>query len=105
MGSESLQIQLPWVYVPSTGITIAVPLVYGGICQVVAGMWEMASGNTFGATSFSSFGAYWITIGVMSIIKDTTENGDTCQAETLMGVFMMVCAVAPITVIEIDRHA
>lgn len=55
---------------------------------------EMAIGNTFGATSFSSYGAYWITIGVMSIVKDTTENGDTCQAETLMGVFMMVCAVA-----------
>ncbi|KAJ5538867.1 hypothetical protein N7494_008346 [Penicillium frequentans] len=75
--------------ISSTGITTALPLVYGGIVQLVSGMWEMAIGNTFGATSFSSYGAYWITIGVMAMVKDTTENGDACQAETLMGVFMM----------------
>ncbi|KAJ5639002.1 uncharacterized protein N7484_006864 [Penicillium longicatenatum] len=73
----------------STGITIALPLIYGGLVQLISGMWEMAIGNTFGATSFSSYGAYWITFGVMSMIEGTTENGDTCQAETLMGVFMM----------------
>ncbi|KAJ5797331.1 uncharacterized protein N7503_006627 [Penicillium pulvis] len=75
--------------ISSTGITTALPLVYGGIVQLVSGMWEMAIGNTFGATSFSSYGAYWITIGVMAMVKDTTESGDTCQAEKLMGVFMM----------------
>lgn len=54
----------------------------------------MAIGNTFGATSFSSYGAYWITIGVMSMIEGTTDSRNTYQAETLMGVFMMVCALA-----------
>ncbi len=35
-------------------------LAYGGVAQLLAGMWEFAKGNTFGATAFSSFGAFWI---------------------------------------------
>jgi succinate-acetate transporter protein len=39
---------------------IAVALAYGGIAQLLAGMWEFRTGNTFGATAFTSFGAFWI---------------------------------------------
>ncbi len=35
-------------------------LFYGGIGQLLAGMWEFRKGNTFGATAFSSFGAFWL---------------------------------------------
>ena len=35
-------------------------LAYGGIGQFAAGMWEFAKGNTFGATAFSSYGAFWL---------------------------------------------
>jgi hypothetical protein len=34
---------------------------YGGLAQLLAGMWEFKRGNTFGATAFSSFGAFWLT--------------------------------------------
>jgi len=45
-----------------TGAAIAVPLAfgYGGLVQLLAGMWEMAVGNTFGATALSSYGGFWI---------------------------------------------
>ena len=33
---------------------------YGGIGQLLAGMWEFTKGNTFGATAFSSYGAFWL---------------------------------------------
>ena len=33
---------------------------YGGIAQLLAGMWEFAKGNTFGAVAFSSYGAFWM---------------------------------------------
>jgi uncharacterized protein len=33
---------------------------YGGLAQLLAGMWEFRRGNTFGATAFSSFGAFWL---------------------------------------------
>lgn len=37
-----------------------VALFYGGIVQVLAGMWEFVKGNTFGAVAFSSYGAFWL---------------------------------------------
>ncbi len=38
----------------------ALALAYGGIAQLVAGIWEFRTGNTFGAVAFCSFGAFWI---------------------------------------------
>ena len=39
---------------------LSVALAYGGIAQLLAGMWEFRTGNTFGAVAFSSFGAFWL---------------------------------------------
>ena len=33
---------------------------YGGLAQFLAGMWEFRTGNTFGATAFSTYGAFWM---------------------------------------------
>jgi uncharacterized protein len=33
---------------------------YGGAAQLLAGMWEFPSGNTFGALAFTSYGAFWL---------------------------------------------
>jgi succinate-acetate transporter protein len=35
-------------------------LAYGGGAQLLAGMWEFRNKNVFGATAFSSYGAFWI---------------------------------------------
>jgi succinate-acetate transporter protein len=35
-------------------------LAYGGIVQLLAGMWEFRRNNTFGATAFSTYGAFWL---------------------------------------------
>jgi succinate-acetate transporter protein len=41
-------------------IVLGLALAWGGIAQLLAGMWEFVKGNTFGAVAFSSFGAFWI---------------------------------------------
>ena len=41
-------------------IVLGVALAYGGFAQLLAGMWEFRKGNVFGATAFTSFGAFWI---------------------------------------------
>src|SRR5450432_1312436 len=41
-------------------IVFGLALFYGGIAQVLAGMWEFRTGNTFGAVAFTSFGAFWL---------------------------------------------
>ncbi len=35
-------------------------LAYGGLAQVIAGIWEFRTGNTFGAVAFCSYGTFWI---------------------------------------------
>jgi succinate-acetate transporter protein len=49
------------------GIMIGLALAYGGIGQFAAGMWEFRSGNTFGATAFTSYGAFWIAFALILI--------------------------------------
>src|SRR6266699_3066318 len=46
--------------VSGLAMVVGVALFYGGIGQLLAGMWEFRTGNTFGATAFTSFGAFWI---------------------------------------------
>jgi uncharacterized protein len=41
-------------------VVLSLALAYGGIAQLLAGMWEFRTGNTFGAVAFSSFGAFWL---------------------------------------------
>jgi succinate-acetate transporter protein len=41
-------------------IVFGLALAYGGIAQVLAGLWEFRTGNTFGAVAFCSFGAFWL---------------------------------------------
>ena len=48
----------------SAGEPIVFPLglFYGGLAQFMAGMWEFRNNNTFGATAFTSYGAFWIAL-------------------------------------------
>ena len=41
-------------------VVLGLALAYGGGAQLLAGMWEFRKGNVFGATAFSSYGAFWI---------------------------------------------
>jgi succinate-acetate transporter protein len=42
------------------GAVLGLALAYGGLAQLLAGMWEFRTGNTFGAVAFTSYGAFWI---------------------------------------------
>lgn len=48
-----------------TIIIVGLAMFYGGIAQLLAGMWEFRSGNTFGATAFSSYGAFWLSFAAL----------------------------------------
>jgi succinate-acetate transporter protein len=39
---------------------LGLALFYGGLAQLLAGMWEFVKGNTFGALAFTSYGAFWM---------------------------------------------
>jgi succinate-acetate transporter protein len=46
-------------------IVLGLALAYGGLAQLLAGMWEFRTGNTFGAVAFTSFGAFWLSFAVL----------------------------------------
>jgi len=64
-------------------IVVGAAFAYGGLVQLLAGMWEMAIGNTFGATALSSYGGFWIgtaiilTPGGFEIISESGTQFDT----------------------------
>jgi uncharacterized protein len=57
-------------------IVLSLALAYGGLAQLLAGMWEFRTGNTFGATAFASFGAFWISFWAFEqfFAKDITDK-------------------------------
>ncbi|MDT0386076.1 acetate uptake transporter [Streptomyces dubilierae] len=50
--------------VARTGLATCVAVFLGGGAQLLAGLQEYRTRNVFGATSFTAFGLFWITIGV-----------------------------------------
>ena len=57
-------------------VVLGLALAYGGVAQLLAGMWEFRTGNTFGAVAFTSFGAFWISFWALQVFyaKDITGN-------------------------------
>ncbi len=50
------------------GTIIPLAIFWGGLCQLLAGMFEMRKGNTFGFTAFSSYGAFWLFVAFLLIL-------------------------------------
>src|SRR3954454_23584918 len=62
-------------------IVFGVALAYGGLAQVLAGMWEFRTGNTFGATAFTSYGAFWLSFwAFVQFFEDKVPKADAGHA-------------------------
>ncbi|SRR5665811_1028229 len=83
-------------------VVLGLALAYGGIVQVLAGMWEFRTGNTFGAVAFSSFGAFWLSFWALEAFyaKDITGNVGHAVGLYLWGwaIFTAYMAVAAMRV-------
>jgi len=53
----------------SIGVVLPMAFFYGGLAQVLAGIWEFKSNNIFGATCFTSFGAFWMGLALMVVLE------------------------------------
>src|SRR6476646_7073602 len=56
------------------GIWIGAALFYGGLTQLLAGMWEFRNRNVFGATAFSSYGGFWLALGAFTVLAVTSSS-------------------------------
>jgi succinate-acetate transporter protein len=73
-------------------IAVTVAFGYGGLVQLLAGMWEMAVGNTFGATALSSYGGFWISYAILLTPAFSLQEPDgpyKGDAASPIGFFLM----------------
>src|SRR5215470_14342803 len=54
-----------WIPKPGEPVVLGLAFGYGGLAQFCAGMWEFKRNNTFGATAFTSYGAFWIAFALL----------------------------------------
>lgn len=87
---------------PSGGLQVVLPLafIYGGLMQIVAGVLEAKTGNTFGMTTFISYGAFWVWfalllwLGGLKLLDLSVVGGAIDVALILWGVFTLYMWVA-----------
>ncbi|KAJ2781835.1 hypothetical protein H4R18_002644 [Coemansia javaensis] len=74
-------------------VVLGLAFFYGGLCQLLAGMWEFVQNNTFGATAFSSYGGFWMSYAAIitpgfGVLSTLEEAGGTAKSHAL-GIFLL----------------
>jgi succinate-acetate transporter protein len=55
-------------------IWVGLALFYGGLTQLLAGMWEFRNRNVFGATAFSTYGGFWMSLGLFVVLAVVSKS-------------------------------
>ncbi len=55
-------------------IWVGPAIFYGGLAQFAAGMWEFRNRNVFGATAFTTYGGFWMGLGLFIILGVDTSR-------------------------------
>lgn len=87
---------------PSGGEDVVIPLAlaYGGLIQLIAGLLEFRTGNTFGMVAFLSYGAFWWWFAILLLfagngLLDLSKAGPTIGVALLLwGVFTFYMWIA-----------
>lgn len=74
---------------------LGVALFYGGVVQIVAGVWELIMENSFGATVFTGYGGFWMSFAVLTMGGFDIESSYSSPAEfdNALGLFFLAWAV------------
>jgi succinate-acetate transporter protein len=72
-------------------IVLSLALAYGGLAQLLAGMWEFRTGNTFGATAFCSYGAFWLSY--WAFVEFFADKVPAADAGHAVGLYLIAWAI------------
>lgn len=75
-----------WTEPTTTYVTIAFALFFGGLVQLLAGMWEFRRNNMFAATAFSCYGGFWLSYGIYIVLS----SGGVIPESGAQGLQMML---------------
>jgi uncharacterized protein len=72
-------------------VLLPIALFYGGIAQLLAGMWEFIKNNTFGAVAFTSYGSFWL--GFAAYVKFVAPGLPAAQAHEATGLLLLAWTI------------
>ncbi len=79
----------------SEGVVMGLALFYGGLVQLLAGMWEFINGNLFAAVAFSSYGGFWMSFAALFIkafgFLDGYTNANDLHND--LGIYLLAWAI------------
>jgi succinate-acetate transporter protein len=58
-------------FFPLDAMILGMGIFYGGVGQIIVGIMEWKKNNTFGATAFTSYGLFWLTLVALIILPQT----------------------------------
>ena len=79
---------------PAAGEPVVIPLAmaFGGTAQLIAGIMEFKTGNVFGATAFTAYGAFWWWFALL-ILLGGNHILDLSGAGSAIGVCLLLWGV------------
>jgi succinate-acetate transporter protein len=72
-------------------VVFGLALAYGGLAQMLAGMWEFRTGNTFGAVAFTSYGAFWLSF--WAFVQFYAPKVPTAETGHAVGLFLIAWGI------------
>ncbi len=72
---------------------IGMGIFVGGIMQIIAGIQEWKKNNTFGATAFTAYGSFWISLVAIWLIPRSSIGTDLKSDEVSMGWYLLMWGV------------
>jgi len=69
---------------------IGMGIFVGGIAQIIAGIQEWKKNNTFGATAFTAYGSFWLSLVAIWLLPRTTFGAGLKPDEISMGWYLLL---------------
>ena len=80
-----------WIAKGGDVVVIGLAIAYGGLAQMCAGMWEFKRNNTFGAVSFTSYGAFWLSFAILLWFNVANIPADAIPSA--LGTYLLAWAI------------
>lgn len=85
-GLTTLLLQFHNLGLCGLGPVVSMGFIFGGLAQLIAGFMEQKTGNNFGFAAFSSYGSFWIGLGLIWLLN---YHGIYASSHTDVGFYLV----------------
>lgn len=90
--------------VPAAGAAVlSLALFYGGLAQVLAGIWAFVVGSTFGGTAFISVGAFWLSFWWLEVNPTVARQAGPAGIGIYLLAWAIFAAYTAVAAVKVSR--